>query len=814
MSLCGCVSGERGAQAAYAKALSAQRTGDFSLSLTRAQEALRRWPDGDWGWKFRLLNAEDLIRLGHSPAALQLLENAGTPSNAGLQAQWILDRAWVSMGSEPEKARLLLQQAREIALKTGDRTLTCTIGLRLGELAPDFSEGETCYRAALSDAEGLRDPYLITWARMGLGFNRARAARFDEAIPFLEQAYERAQQCGAQSLITTTLGNLGWCHFALGDLDRAINELTRAEALSAKIGTRDLQQRWLGEIGNIYMDRGDLDRAAGYQQRALELAQAVGNVGWVAIALNNLALIALKKGDLDAARSFNDRALVIKRRLKNPWSLAYSELNGALIEARERKYPQAEAAYRAVIRKAPEANAPDVLWGAYAGLGDLYRESRRPKLAEAEYRKAIDTIDREWSKLGSDDVKTTFLAPNHLIELFQDYVGFLIENGQTRRALEIAESSRARVLSQKVQSASALPPEFRMDKLVAAARESNTVILSYWLAPGHSAVWAIGAAGASYRALPSRDEIARLVEKHTGIITQGGDPLADRGAASSALYQAVLAPVHKLVPPGSNVIIVPDGALHQLSFGTLIVPDPQPHYWIEDVALATAPSLRVLRDGRRGPPRTARLLLLGDPVLTGHDFGPLPAVKREIAAVEEHFPAAKRVVFTGAEAVPARYAQAVPADFTNIHFATHATANLESPLNSAIILSRQGDIFKLYARDVAAVPLKADLVTISACKSAGAKAYSGEGLMGFAWAFLQSGAQNVIATLWDEDDDASVALMRSLYTEMAAGQTPARALRSAKLALMHSGSHGRLPYYWGPLQVFTRQIAAPSPAAR
>jgi hypothetical protein len=39
---------------------------------------------------------------------------------------------------------------------------------------------------------------------------------------------------------------------------------------------------------------------------------------------------------------------------------------------------------------------------------------------------------------------------------------------------------------------------------------------------------------------------------------------------------------------------------------------------------------------------------------------------------------------------------------------------------------------------VAVLPLTAQLVTISTCKSAGAKAYSSKGSMGFAWAFLQA----------------------------------------------------------------------------
>ena len=231
------------------------------------------------------------------------------------------------------------------------------------------------------------------------------------------------------------------------------------------------------------------------------------------------------------------------------------------------------------------------------------------------------------------------------------------------------------------------------------------------------------------------------------------------------------------------------------------------HYWIEDAAISTAPSLRALQFGAtRRTGGVPKLLLIGDPILTGQEFAPLQNIGQEIAAVEAPFPPGNRVVLTGARAVPGEYAKASPISFEYIHFATHSTANVESPMNSAIILSRQGENYKLYARDVAGLPLHAELVTLSACSSAGAKAYSGEGLMGFAWAFLQAGAQNVIATQWDESSDVSADLMRVLYRQIAAGQSPARALRAAKLDLMNSAPRHRLPYYWGPLQVFTRRI--------
>ena len=100
-------------------------------------------------------------------------------------------------------------------------------------------------------------------------------------------------------------------------------------------------------------------------------------------------------------------------------------------------------------------------------------------------------------------------------------------------------------------------------------------------------------------------------------------------------------------------------------------------------------------------------------------------------------------------------------------------------------------------------PLRAELVTISACKSAGERAYTGEGLIGFAWAFLRAGSRQVVAGLWDVDDQSTAALMDHLYGAMAQGLPPPTALRAAKLALINQGGHVAKPYYWGPFELFT-----------
>jgi len=768
---------------------------------------LRQWPlrSSLWGWKFQLLRAEDLISLSRAKEANLLLTDSGRPP-AALLARWTLDRANAAVAAgETGKARQLLGEAFLAASASHDSAVLCLIILRRGSMADAYDEAETQYRSALDLAEHLRDPSLLARAYLNLGHNRLRFARFDAAIPFLDRALAFGRQSGAKPLIAAALGNLGWCYYRLGDLDRAMDDLVRAESLSREMGLRDQQQRWMVDIGVLYFTLGDLGRAAQFERQAAKVAEEIGNQAWLAHAYHNLAEISLENGDLSAARSYSQNAIAIRRRNGDLSQLVYSELDQAQIDASAREYTLAEREYQSVIVRARQADVPDVLWEAHASFASLYRQTHRDKLADIQFANAIDVIDREWSKLGNDEWKTTFLTL-HLVGFFQDYVDFLIQTQRPEKALDVAESARARILNQRLEHRGMVPPALNQDDLLRNARTSQTVILSYWLEPARSSVWVIGSGRLSRFDLPPGKEIAGLVQKYTNTITQGGDPLAQNDSVSSALYQAVLAPVAKLIPTNSNVIVVPDGALHQLNFETLVVPSPHPHYWIEDVAIAGAPSLRVLAGNGHKAFRTPKMLLLGDPVITGQEFPPLPHVADEIAAVAAGFPQPNRVVLTGAAAVPEQYAKSSPASFTNIHFATHATANRESPLNSAIILSHQGENYKLYAREVADVPLTADLVTLSACTSAGAKAYSGEGLMGFAWAFLEAGAQNVVASLWDVDDASSVDIMRSLYKELAAGQPPARALRTAKLALLHSGNRGRLPYYWGPQQIFTREI--------
>jgi CHAT domain-containing protein len=246
-----------------------------------------------------------------------------------------------------------------------------------------------------------------------------------------------------------------------------------------------------------------------------------------------------------------------------------------------------------------------------------------------------------------------------------------------------------------------------------------------------------------------------------------------------------------------------------LNFETLIAPEPQPHYWIEDVTLTTGSSLTLLTSSANRPaPKGKNLLLVGNPKEANREFPPLLQAPKEMKKVEQYFPEPHRAVLERERATPSAYLSSNPGRFSYVHFATHGTASRTRPLESAVVLSKEagGDTYKLYARDIVTRHLQADLVTISSCYGSGRRAYSGEGLVGLSWAFVRAGAHNVIGALWEvADAPATPELMDALYRELGTGKDPAVALRSAKLSLLRSTNPNnvfRKPFYWAPFQLY------------
>ena len=325
------------------------------------------------------------------------------------------------------------------------------------------------------------------------------------------------------------------------------------------------------------------------------------------------------------------------------------------------------------------------------------------------------------------------------------------------------------------------------------ARQTGGTIFFYWLGEKQSYLWAITPQKTTLFPLPAAAEIQASVQRYRKALLGPLDPLATSNDDGLALYRMLVAPAASMLKKDAKVFIIPDGSLNTLNFETLLVPGPSPHYWIEDVTIADASSLRMLAASRTSKQPTGSLLLLGNAISPNADYPDLRKAAAEMDIVEKHFPPAQQHAFAREQANPAAYLDSKPEQFSYIHFVAHGTASRTNPLDSAIVLSKTGlskagvedDSFKLYARDIIHRPLRAELVTISTCYGAGSRAYSGEGLVGLSWAFLRAGAHNVIGALWEVSDVSTPGLMDELYAGLKNGKRPEAALRAAKLSLLH-----------------------------
>ena len=783
---------------------------DAKLSLQRGELAEARavaerglaltTPDSTWAWRFRFLRGEILL-LQHQPTEVLPLVGAPLPEGPAfdpLRARQKYLEALVQRSQNRfVEALATLEAARRIAPDVRDVQLDVAwldgqLSMRLGK----WADAESTLNDVVAKAAAAGDRFKEMRALNDLGMGAIVRGRWDEALPWFERVLS-FRDLESTTAYSAALSNTGICYSRLGEFERALAIQRQSVRIHTTRGTRADYAQALAGLGNTFILQGDARQGLSFMRQALAVAKESNLQADAALWAGNVASANIDLGDWDEATRFNEEAQTLKKS-SHTGNLVHNTLSAAQIAQGRGRLDDAERLFEEALAGA--ASDPSVRWSAHAGLAGVAVARSQPDRASQHFEAALDTIEKTRSELLKTDYKLTFLR--RLILFYRAYVDALVDQGRLERALELSESSRGRVLAER--NGLAAPTKATVATMQRAAAQSRTVLVSYWLAPTRSYAWVVTATGVHSARLPPAQEIEALVRQFQSVIDNGlADPLAASGTAGDALHRLLVEPLLPWIPAGTHVIVAPDGALHGLNFETLPVATPARHYWIEDVEIEITPALSMLAAASKVPVQAPSLLLFGDPAPRPPEFPALKYAAAEIANVSKHFSAERVVSYEGSRASPAAYRK-VPLDrFAFLHFTAHASANFESPLDSAVILAGPDEAYKLYARDVADTPLRAELVTVSACRSAGARAYSGEGLVGFAWAFLRAGANRVIAGLWDVDDRSTAELMDRLYDRLAAGMRPSQALRESKRSMIAKGGAYAKPYYWGPFELFT-----------
>jgi CHAT domain-containing protein/Tfp pilus assembly protein PilF len=753
---------------------------------------------------------------------------------------------------EKQKALDYFERALTLRRAVGDRrgeaaTLTNigTVYTALGEdeKALDYYEQALPLRRAAGDRGG----EAVTLVNIGIHYSNLGEEQ--KALNHLEPALVIMRASGNRRGEANALRLIGLSYFSLGERQKALDYLERSLTLIRATGDPQGEAYSLDNLGWVYRSLGEGQRAHEYYEQALSLRQAIGDRNGEAITLANLARVECDRGDLMKAHERMGAALdlieslrgkVLQENLRSSYFATrqdYYHFSIDLLMRLSRLHPGAgfEAAAlqtservraRSLLESLVEAHA-DIRQGVDAQLVERERALQGRLNAQAE---------RQMLLLSGKHREDQAVAAGKEIEA-------LTSEYQALRAQIRTRNPRYDALTQ--------PVPLNLTEIQQQALDADTLLLEYALGEERSFLWAVTQTSISAYELPKRAEINAAAERAYKLLAASGQRAIEFEArkAAAELSRIVLGPIASQLGQSNlkRLAIVSDGALQYVPFGAL--PKPAPHGAApvkaqpmivshEIVSLPSASVLVVLRREEAGrAPAQKSVAVFSDPVFqpddsrvkraqsgatvaVGDSAGKInPELTR--SAAESGLMSFERLRFTRDEAEMvvslasaersfkaldfaasrAMIEQTALDQYRIIHFATHGLLNSRHPELSGVVLSlvdergRPQDGF-LRAHEIYNLKLNAELVVLSACRTALGKEIKGEGLVGLTRGFMYAGAARVVASMWDVKDEATAELMKRFYQGMfKERRRPAEALRAAQVS-MWKEPRWEAPYFW------------------
>ena len=287
---------------------------------------------------------------------------------------------------------------------------------------------------------------------------------------------------------------------------------------------------------------------------------------------------------------------------------------------------------------------------------------------------------------------------------------------------------------------------------------------------------------------------------------------SDSDRCLKKMYQLLIEPIEDELPQedGQQIIFVPDGSLHSLSFKALKSSDGK--YLIDSYITRSVPSITALRLLRlRAEKRSVVVtdnLVIGNPDMPKYsptplatvELPPLPNSEKEATQVAQLL---GTTALVGSEATK----EAVVPKLTSanyIHLATHGLPHTKldssklpsfalasaTPYDTEFSTFNEGllDTDELYS-----IPFNGELAVLSACDTSSGVT-TVEGNLSLARPFLVNGIPSVVASLWPVRDDSTAELMVAFYKNLEATSDKATALRDATLLV--KAEYPEEPRYW------------------
>ena len=268
----------------------------------------------------------------------------------------------------------------------------------------------------------------------------------------------------------------------------------------------------------------------------------------------------------------------------------------------------------------------------------------------------------------------------------------------------------------------------------------------------------------------------------------------------------------------SKLIVIPDGKLCYLPFGSLLTKKPMTAqrdykslpYLLKDFSVSYSPSatIQLLAQNNK---KTKSAYIGFAPDYFGQEY-PKEEILREgriLASLNFN----KQEVESAAELFNGKSltGNAVTEDLLKesasqagiLHFAMHGEVEDLHPMLSKLYFnSSDKDDGVLHIYEIFNMNISAQLVILSACNTASGKLVRGEGIVSLERAFQYAGSKSMLSTLWTVDDASSSKIVAFFLKNIKSGSPKDVALRDAKLQFLATSSPETLsPFYWSSFKL-------------
>ncbi len=667
--------------------------------------------------------------------------------------------------------------------------------------------------AAQSSLDSLRYPSLAGRLAWSIGLASIASGDPDSALASDRAALDQFAAIGEEENTAQLRTILAEALCFLGEKDTAWQNRSRALLKLAWLTPRR-RSSVLGEASHALAADGLPRAALALREAALREAEHVGGGASPAFGRLKRAECLLSLDRVREAQADLERATELARSVEDDKLRGRIEADIDIAKSRLPLGPPAAAVAR--LSRAieyysqRENHYPQV--ALLLARGRAFLESGNPTRAIKDFRSGIREVEEIRTRLQTtgkareDPYRLTYFALS--IELFEEAISLLDEQGDTLGALDLAEQARARAmfdrLSAEESARAELVPAIRIAKLL----PRDVSLVEYVSLDDRLLIWLIRSTGISAFSVPvSKLALVGEVERFLRSIEAREHDRTHQ--VGEALYRLLIQPIAASLGPRDRLIVLPDPVLRSVPFAALRNPHSK-LYLVEETSLGNAPSANVFLRCQAQVHRLGRVapegyLIVGEPYLDSTAFpraSPLPMARREAESLASRLPGSTLLV--GKEATRKAVLAALPSA-SAFHFAGHSFLSPRYPLLSRLALaSGEGLGGSLLASEIDDLPLRRlRLVVLSSCQSGTGPTLAGEGTLSLVRPFLVAGVPQVVATLWSVPDRETKDLLATFYDQLLRGSDPIDALRLAQIESIRSTDGDSLdPRNWAAFSLF------------